>query len=107
VLAHRVHVAVLLGDAGSAISHARQMNLDNLTVTERKASFFVDTAQAFSQWGKHDKALHALRTADQFAPQEVRSRPAAHQLVTDLLATAPPTARPHLSEFAAQIGVAR
>lgn len=107
VLAHRVHVAVLLGDAGSAISHARQMNLDQLTVTERKASFFVDTAQAFSQWGKHDKALHALRTADQLAPQEVRSRPAVHRLVTDLLATTPPTVRPHLSEFADQIGIPR
>jgi Helix-turn-helix domain len=107
VLAHRVHVAVLLGDAGSAISHARQMNLDHLTVTERKASFFVDTAQAFSQWGKHDKALHALHTANQLAPQEVRSRPAVHRLVTDLLATAPPTTRPHLSEFADQIGVPR
>jgi hypothetical protein len=30
------------------------VNPDQLTVTERKASFFVDTAQAFSQWGKHE-----------------------------------------------------
>ena len=80
------------------------MNLDQLTVTERKASFFVDTAQAFSQWGKHEKAFHALRAAEELAPQEVRSRPAVRRLVSDLLATAPPTVRPHLSEFAARIG---
>jgi hypothetical protein len=104
VLLHRVNVAVRLGDAGSAISYARKVNLDQLTVTERKASLFVDTAQAFSQWGKHEKALHALCTAEQLAPLEVRSRPAVRRLVSDLLATAPPTVRPHLSEFAARIG---
>jgi hypothetical protein len=104
VLLHRVNIAVCLGDAGAAISYARKVNLDHLTVTERKASFFVDTARAFSQWGKHEKALHALRAAEELAPQEVRSRPAVRRLVSDLLATAPPTVRPHLSEFAAQIG---
>jgi hypothetical protein len=104
VLLHRVNVAVRLGDAGAAIGHARKVNLDLLPITERKASFFVDTAQAFAQWGKHEKAYHALRAADQLAPQEVRSRPAVRRLVSDLLATAPPTVRPHLREFAAQIG---
>jgi hypothetical protein len=107
VLLHRVNVAVRLGDAGSAIGYARQVNLDQLTVTERKASLFVDTAQAFSQWGKHEQALHALRAAEELAPQEVRSRPAVRRLVSDLLATAPPTVRPHVSEFAARIGAPR
>ena len=104
VLLHRVNIAVCLGDAGAAISYARKVNLDQLTVTERKASFFVDTARAFAQWGKHEKALHALRAAEELAPQEVRSRPVVRHLVSDLLATAPPTVRPHLSEFAAHIG---
>src|SRR5262249_23499664 len=107
VLLHRISVAVRLGDAGSAINYARRVNLDQLTVTERKASFFVDTAQAFSQWGKHQKAYHALRAAEELARQEVRSRPAVRRLVSDLLATAPPTIRPHLSEFAARIGTLR
>jgi hypothetical protein len=83
------------------------VNLDQLTVTERRASFFVDTAQAFSQWGKHEKAFHALRAAEELAPQEVRSRPAVRRLVSDLLATAPPAIRPHLNEFAARSGAPR
>jgi hypothetical protein len=107
VLLHRINVAVRLGDAGSAINYARKVDLDQLTVTERKASFCVDTAQAFGQWGKHEKALNALRAAEELAPQEVRSRPAVRRLVGDLLATAPPTVRPHLSEFAARIGAPR
>jgi hypothetical protein len=104
VLLHRVNIAVSLGDAGAAISHARKVNLDQLTVTERKASLFVDTARAFSQWGKHEKALQALRSAEEIAPEEVRSRPAVSRLVADLLVTAPLTVRPHLSEFAIHIG---
>jgi hypothetical protein len=107
VLLHRVNAAVRLGDAGSAVSYARQVDLDQLTVTERKASFFVDTAQAFSQWGKHEKAFTALCAAEELAPQEVRTRPAVRRLVSDLLATAPPTIRPHLSQLAARVGVPR
>ena len=60
-----------------------------------------------AQWGKHEKAYYALRAAEELAPQEVRSRPAVRRLVSDLLATAPPTIRPHLSEFAARIGTPR
>ncbi len=104
VLLHLVNVAVRLGDAGAAIDHAREVNLDLLPITERKASFFIDTAHAFAQWGKHEKAYQALRAADQLAPQEVRSRPGVRHLVSDLLATAPPTVRPHLREFADHIG---
>jgi hypothetical protein len=107
VLLHRINVAVRLGDAGAAIDHARKVNLDQLTVTERKASFFVDTAHAFSHLGKHDKAYLALRAAEQLAPQELRSRPAVRRLVTDLLATAPPTIRPPLREFASTSGRTR
>jgi hypothetical protein len=104
VLLHRVNVAVRLGDAGAAIDYARKVDLNKLPITERKAAFFVDTAQAFAQWGKHEKAYHALRAAEQLAPQEIRSRPAVRRLVSDLLATAPPTIRPHIREFADQLG---
>ena len=105
VLLHRVNIAVSLGDAGVAIDHARQVDLDLLPITERKAAFLVDVARAYAQWSKHEKAYHALRAARQLAPQEVSSRPSVRRLVADLLATSPPTVRPHLRELADHIGV--
>ena len=104
VVVHRVNIAVSLGDAGQAIEHARKVNLDLLPITERRAAFLVDVARAFAQWGKHEKAYDALRAAEQVAPQEVSSRPSVRRLVADLLATSPPTVRPHLQDLADQIG---
>ncbi|SPL99955.1 unnamed protein product [[Actinomadura] parvosata subsp. kistnae] len=36
VLCHRVHIALRLGDAGTAIDYARQVDLDLLPINERK-----------------------------------------------------------------------
>jgi hypothetical protein len=40
------------------------------TVTKRKATLLVDTARAFLQWGKHEKAYLALRAAEEAAQEE-------------------------------------
>jgi hypothetical protein len=49
-------LAVTLGDAGTALDVARTVDLDRVAVTERKAAFFMDTARAFLQCRKVDKA---------------------------------------------------
>ena len=49
VLQHRVNVALALGDAGTAITHARQVRLDKIVLAERRVSLFVDVAQAYTQ----------------------------------------------------------
>lgn len=104
VSVHRVNAAVTLGDAGTAIELARKVDLDRLPVVERKAALLIDCAHAFAQWGKYENAYHALRAAEQLAREEIASRPAVHRLVQDLAATAGPSVRSHLREFAAQIG---
>jgi hypothetical protein len=104
---HRVNIAVTLGDAGTAVDVARKIDPATITVTERKASLLVDTARAFLQWGKHDKAYLALRAAEETAHEEVAGRPSVHRLIGDLLSTAPPSIRRDVKEFAAQMGVAR
>jgi hypothetical protein len=104
VLLHRINIAVSLGDAGVAVDQVRKVNIDWLPITERKASFLIDTARAFAQWGKHEKAYQAIRAAEHLAPQEVGGRPAVRRLVGDLLATAPPTVRPHIRDLADRIG---
>lgn len=104
---HRVNVAVTLGDAGTAVDVARGIDPTAVTVTERKASLYVDTARAFLQWGKHEKAYLALRAAEETAHEEVADRPSVHRVIRELLTSAPPSIRRDVEEFAAQIGVSR
>jgi transcriptional regulator with XRE-family HTH domain len=104
---HRVHVAVTLGDAGTAVDVARSIDLSAITVTERKASLLIDTARAFLQWGRHEKAYTALRSAEEVAHEEVAGRPSVHLLVRQLITTAPPSIRRAAEQFATQIGVSR
>ncbi|MEJ3748458.1 XRE family transcriptional regulator [Actinomycetes bacterium KLBMP 9797] len=104
VAQHRVHVAMKLGDAGMAVDLARQVDLGRIPLTERKAALFIDTAQALAQWGKHDRAYHALRSAEQVAPEEVRTKGSVRRLVAELAVTAPRSIRSDVREFAERIG---
>src|SRR5712691_3962477 len=107
VLLHRVNIAVTLGDAGTAIDTARRINLEQVTVTERKASLLIDTARAFLQCGKHENSYLTLRAAHDLAPEEITSRPAVRQLARDLVTTAPVTVQRQAADFAHQIGIAQ
>jgi len=104
---HRIKISVTLGDAGTALDVARNVDLSKVTVTERKAAFFVDTARAFLQCRKDDKALLSLRAAEEIAHEEVAGRPAVHRLVRDLISSATPSTRRHAQDFAQRIGVVR
>jgi hypothetical protein len=102
---HRVRIAVSLGDAGTALDLARAVSLDKIAITERKASFLVDTARAFLQCSKHERAYLTLRAAHQLAPEEIAGRSATRRVVRDLIATAPPTIRHDAAAFGQSIGV--
>jgi hypothetical protein len=104
---HEVNVAVTLGDAGTAIDLARQIDLRAVTVTERKASLLIDVARAFFQWGKYEQAHAALRAAEQTAPQEVAARPSVGALARDLATLAPASIRRDAEQFASRIGAPR
>jgi hypothetical protein len=97
----------MLGDAGTAVDVARTVDLNAIEITERKATLLVDTARAFLQWGKHDKAYLALRAADETAHEEVAGRPSVQRVVRELATTAPPSIRRDVEQFAAQVGVTR
>lgn len=103
---HRVSIAVTLGDAGTAIDVARGIDPGKIAITERKATLLIDTARAFLQWGKHEKAYRALRAADQVAHEEITSRPSVRRLVGELAAAAPPSICREARQFATQIGPA-
>lgn len=101
---HRVSVAVTLGDAGTAIDTARTINLNEVTVTERKAALLIDTARALLQRRRHEAAYCAVRGAHEIAPEEVAGRAAVRDLVRDLAASAPVSVRRDAAGFAASIG---
>ncbi|WP_327107857.1 helix-turn-helix domain-containing protein [Nonomuraea glycinis] len=105
VLCHRVNAALRLGDAGTAIDYARQVELNKLSISERKATLLLDTARAFLMWNQHDKALHLLRAAGELAPEEITGRPSALRMVRDILDTAPSTIRREVREYVAILGV--
>ena len=105
VLCHRVDVALRLGDAGTAIDHARRIDLDRLQTGERKGRLLLDTARALLMCGRHDRALHVVRAAEEIAAEEVTGRPAALRLVRDILVTAPAGVRREAREYAASLGV--
>jgi len=104
---HQVNVAVTLGDAGTAIDLARQIDLRAVTVTERKASLLIDVARAFFQWGKYEQAHAALRAAEDTAPQEVAARPSVGTLARNLATLAPVSIRREAEQFASRIGATR
>ncbi|MGN9912255.1 hypothetical protein ACTMTJ_32425 [Phytohabitans sp. LJ34] len=105
VVQHRVHIAMTLGDAGTAIDLARRVDLSRIPLAERKAGLLIDTARAFAQWGKHEHAHQALRTAEQIAPEEIRTSETVRRLVRDLALTAPHTVQRAVGEFAERTGV--
>ena len=102
---HRVNIALALGDAGTAIDVARTVDLDKIDVTGRKATFLVDTARALLQCGRHERAYLALRAAEQIAPEEITGRPAVHQIILDLMTSAPLGIQRQAADFGRAIGM--
>lgn len=105
VLLHRVNVALTLGDAGTAIAIARTVPLDKVTLAERKAALFVDVARAYTQWGRYEQGLTALRTAYDVAPEEVRCRPAVQRIAGDLASRAKGSVYAAVVDFAQDTGI--
>ncbi|WP_346536147.1 hypothetical protein [Micromonospora sp. DPT] len=105
VLLHRVNIALTLGDAGTAITLARQVPLDKIGLAERKASLFVDVARAYIQWGRYEHGLNALRSAYEIAPEEIRCRPAVQRIAGDLAVLTRGHVRSAVFDFAQHVGI--
>jgi hypothetical protein len=104
VLLHRVHVAVALGDAGTALRHARAVDPDRLAITERRTSLYIDAARALVQWRKYADACHALAAVERLAPEALSSTPSVRGMVGELVHHAPRSAQPAARALAARVG---
>ncbi len=106
ITSYAIGVARALGDYGNAIDYARKVNLDLLGSPERQARYWEDTAMAWWGRGRPRAAFEAVLRAERAAPQEVRYRPWAQRLTTQLLSSPAASSLTGLREFAARNGVA-
>ncbi|MEH1169517.1 helix-turn-helix domain-containing protein [Micromonospora sp. CPCC 205539] len=105
---HRAAAAVELGDGGRAVEVHRlriKEPLFNAMLPERRAHHLLDIARGYSQVGDVANAGEMLLLGDRLAPSEIRCRPIAHEVMSDVLRRtrgAPPSP---IAELAEQMGV--
>jgi len=102
VALHEVAAAVELGDAGTAIRLAAQIDTDCLPDFPR-ARLLVDTARAWAQRRRPDRALALLLDAEALAPEYLARQRSVRSTIVDLLSMDHRT--PGLGEFARRIGM--
>ncbi|MDQ1293563.1 MAG: hypothetical protein QG608_1444 [Actinomycetota bacterium] len=87
VLIHQVAAMVQLREWSQALQAADRINEHHLRLLpkERRANHLLDVARAHSLAGHREESLSHLLHAERLAPREVRCRPIALDLITDLI----------------------
>ncbi|MCU1645406.1 MAG: binding protein with helix-turn-helix domain [Nocardia sp.] len=101
---YRISIARVLGDSGTAIEVARQINPATIASRERRAQYWSDVARAFHQWGKPEACYRALLAAEQTSPDEVRYRKQIQHITRSLLRDPAATSLPGVQAFALRTG---
>jgi transcriptional regulator with XRE-family HTH domain len=105
VAVYKIGICTALGDSAQALEQASAVDVQLLDTPERYARYCIDTARAWEQHGRPDRATHALHAAENRAPEELR-RPSSHELITRLLYA--PTVTPSgLRNLAVRVGALR
>jgi len=83
VALHRVAALVRLHQPGQALEYARNIdpNLISALPPERKVNYMFDLTTAYTETGRYTEAARTLVEAERVAPEEVRCRPMAHELL--------------------------
>ncbi|PWW67038.1 hypothetical protein [Actinokineospora spheciospongiae] len=107
VLSHQVSAHYLLGDAGTALHHARAASALTFPDTERHARYLGDVALCFAQWGKPARAHTLLHVIERLAPDEVRTRTTMRRLIGELLDKPGDAPQRDLQALATRAGIRR
>ncbi|GIF20977.1 transcriptional regulator with XRE-family HTH domain [Actinoplanes tereljensis] len=105
---HRCATAVELGDGRMAVeTHEKLLNPVgfNAMLPERRAHHYLDIARGYTQIGNIEKASEMLLEGDRLAPSEIRCRPLAHEVLSDVLRRTRGTPPAPIAELAEQMGV--
>lgn len=107
VLLHRAAAAVELGEGRVAVETHTHMDPAGFAalLPERRAHHFLDLARGYAQIGDIDKASEMLLEGDRLAPSEIRCRPIAHEVLSDLLRRTRGVPAQPVSELAENMGV--
>ena len=100
---HSAAAAIELGEGQQAVATHLDIPTANLDALppERRAHHMIDLARALAQIGDLEKAGAMLVKGDRLAPSEIRYRPSAHEVMTNVLRRtrgAPPASVAKLAE---------
>ena len=104
---HRAAAAVELGDGRTAVELYERLDNEGFQamLPERRAHYYLDIARGYAQIGDVDKASEMLLEGDRLAPSEIRCRPLAHEVLSDVLRRTRGTPPAPIAELAEQMGV--
>jgi hypothetical protein len=107
VLLHHIPVLLDLGDGARAVTAARRVTPDDLSLVtkERRAAYYLNVARGHSLTGHPHDALDALLTAESLFPDEIRCRPYAINILDGLQRNASGTCARELKQLAARAGL--
>jgi transcriptional regulator with XRE-family HTH domain len=104
---HRAAAAVELGEGRQAVDTHEGIDAVgfNGLLPERRAHHYLDIARGFAQMGDIEKASEMLLEGDRLAPSEIRCRPIAHEVMSDVLRRTRGTPPTPVAELAEAMGV--
>jgi hypothetical protein len=104
---HKAAAAVELGEGRMAVETHEQIDPEGFAslLPERRAHHYIDVARAYAQVGDVDKACDLLLEGDRLAPSEIRCRPIAHEVLSDVLRRTRGTPPAPIAELAENMGV--
>ncbi|SCG48815.1 helix-turn-helix domain-containing protein [Micromonospora coxensis] len=104
---HRAAAAVELGDGGRAVDIHQRIPEPafNALLPERRAHHLLDIARGYAQIGDVANAGEMLLRGDRLAPSEIRCRPIAHEVMSDVLRRTRGAPPPPIAELAEHMGV--
>jgi transcriptional regulator with XRE-family HTH domain len=104
---HRAAAAVELGDGRTAVEMYERIDHEGFhaMLPERRAHYYLDIARGYAQIGDVEKASEMLLEGDRLAPSEIRCRPLAHEVLSDVLRRIRGTPPAPIAELAEQMGV--
>jgi hypothetical protein len=104
---HRAAAAVELGEGRLAVETHEHLDQNGFTamLPERRAHHFVDLARGLAQVGDTERASAMLLEGDRLAPSEIRCRPVAHEVLSDVLRRTKGAPSAPVAELAENLGV--